>query len=71
MADAIEVTKRVGGKQLKIPVNAPANNKVMLRPRTRSTLSLGGMAFQILGPSEADLQKLRDEVERMAAEAFH
>lgn len=61
MADAIEVTKRVGSKQLKIPVNKPANNKVMLRPRTRSTLSLGGMTFQILGPSEADLEKLRDE----------
>lgn len=61
IAEAIKVSRRIGAKQLDIPLNAPARGKLMMvRPRQRAT-SLGGMRITIIGPVPKHLTALRKE----------
>jgi len=70
-AQALELARRVGAKQLNIPVNQlelnkplkkPAERKLLLvREKTKTPIKLGGMSIYIIGPFERDLKKLRDE----------
>jgi len=56
---AIQVSRRVGVNQLNIPLNTPAEHKLMMRRAGQVPISLGGMTFTILGPTAAHLTKLR------------
>ncbi len=56
---AIQVSRRVGANQLNIPLNAPAQRKLMMLRTGQAPVQLGGITFTILGPTAAHLTKLR------------
>jgi beta-lactamase superfamily II metal-dependent hydrolase len=58
---AIQVSRRVGANQLNIPLNAPAQRKLMMLRTGQVPVQLGGITFTILGPTAAHLTKLRGE----------
>jgi beta-lactamase superfamily II metal-dependent hydrolase len=58
---AIQVSRRVGANQLNIPLNAPAQRKLMMLRTGQAPVQLGGITFTILGPTAAHLTKLRGE----------
>ena len=59
--EAILLTRRVGSGQLGIPVNKPADGKLMLVRETKKPIQLGGMKLFIIGPFNEDLTNLRNE----------
>jgi hypothetical protein len=58
---AIQVSRRVGPNQLKIPLNTPAQGKLMMLRQGQAPIAVGGMTFTILGPTATHLTKLRAE----------
>jgi hypothetical protein len=58
---ALQLARRTGPDQLSIPVNPEFKHKLMLLTTHPPKLSVGTMEFILIGPSEADLKKLRDE----------
>ena len=70
-AQALQLARRVGAKQLNIPVNQlelnkpvkkPAERKLLLvREKTKTPIKLGGMSIYIIGPFKQDLEDLREE----------
>jgi hypothetical protein len=58
---ALQLVRRTGADQLAIPVNPEFGHKLMLLKESSPKLKVGTMEFIVLGPSEADLGKLRDE----------
>ena len=59
--EAINLNRRVGDMQLGIPVNRPADGKLMMVRDKHKPISLGGMKFHILAPFSEDLAKLRKD----------
>lgn len=57
---AIELTHRIGIRQLKLNVNQGTRELMMVRDEQKP-IRLGGMTFTILGPFDEDLKKLRKE----------
>jgi hypothetical protein len=70
-AQAIQLARRVGSKQLNIPVNQLELNKpvkkpvprklILVREKTKTPIKFGGMSLYVIGPFESDLEKLRAE----------
>jgi len=58
---AIQVSRRVGATQLKIPLNTPAQGKLMMLRQGQAPIVVGGMTFTVLGPTPTHLTKLRAE----------
>jgi hypothetical protein len=58
---AIAVSRRIGSKQLNIPLNPDAGGKLMMRRNGQSPITVGSLKLTILGPSSPDLEKLRAE----------
>lgn len=58
---ALQLARRTGPDQLDIPVNPEFKHKLMLLKGASPKLKVGTMEFVVLGPSEADLVKLRKE----------
>lgn len=58
---AIQVSRRVGSKQLGIPLNKPAKGKLMMVRPGQGAISLGGMQFTVVGPTRKHLKELRDK----------
>ena len=63
---AINLSRRLGEKQLNIKLNPQAKGKLMLLRRKQNgkpevPISIGGMNWNIIGPFSSDLEKLRDE----------
>lgn len=62
IAEAIQVSRRIGRDQLNIKLNAPAKGKLMMARGTKPTpIKLGGMKIHIIGPTNTELTKLREE----------
>lgn len=59
MADATELSRRVGPHQLAISVNKEFDGKLILRRDGQRPVHLGGMRIHVIGPSVSDLRKLR------------
>src|SRR5690348_13932819 len=59
--ESIRLTRRVGDGQLGIPVNKPAQGKLMLVRDKVSSIALGGTKLYIIGPFTEDLDKLRKD----------
>lgn len=59
MADAVELLRRIGPKQLGIPVNRDFNGKLALCRDGQNSVRLGDMKIHVIGPSQSDLRKLR------------
>lgn len=68
-AQGVQLARRVGPKQLNIPVNQPAKHKLMLvRENKKTPIKLGGMSIYIIGPFKEDLEKLRDQWDKWLRE---
>ena len=64
VAQAIQVSRRVGADQLRIKRNAPAKGKLMMIRKSEKKpkpFKLGGMKIHIIGPTEETLEGLRVE----------
>jgi beta-lactamase superfamily II metal-dependent hydrolase len=59
--EAIQVSRRVGPKQLGIPLNPQANGKLMMFRKGQPAVNVAGMNITILGPRAEHLKKLQDE----------
>lgn len=57
--EALLVSQRAGREQLDIPVNPEFRGRLMVRSRRQ--LKVGGMKIRVIGPSTADLRKLRKD----------
>ncbi len=58
---AIQVSRRIGAKQLKIPLNPDSDGKLMMRRQNQGPITIGSMKLTILGPTKTDLEKLRHD----------
>ena len=59
---ALQLVRRTGTDQLAIPVNPEFKHKLMLLLKANPPkLKVGTLEFIVIGPGEADLDKLRDE----------
>ena len=59
-AQAIQLSRRVGPKQLNIDLNPAFQGKLMLVDGHKA-IKLGGMSLFVIGPFDIDLKNLRDE----------
>ncbi|MEO5917850.1 MAG: hypothetical protein ABIS50_26695 [Luteolibacter sp.] len=58
---AILLSRRIGGNQLNIPLNEPAEGKLMYVRENLSPFALGDLNIYVIGPFEEDLDVLRKE----------
>ena len=58
VGDAIELSRRVGGDQLQIPVNPEFAGKFVTRKRGQSSFSVGNFGLTVLGPTTGELNEL-------------
>jgi hypothetical protein len=61
MGEAVRLSRRIGAKQLNIPLNPDADGKLMLRTDGAGPIALGSLSITVIGPAKEDLKKLRDE----------
>ncbi len=60
-AEAIRLSRRLGSRQLAIPVNPDFDRKLMFVTDPPDPLSVGTLQFTVIGPFKEDLENLRDE----------
>ncbi len=61
MKQALQVSRRIGAKELKIPLNQPFGGKLMTIKADMPTVQVGSMKFILIGPFQEDLDTLRKE----------
>jgi beta-lactamase superfamily II metal-dependent hydrolase len=61
---ALSLSRRIGPKQLGIPLNAPFGSKLAMVREPAAAIAVGGIQFSVLAPFEADLRKLRTDWNR-------
>lgn len=61
ISEGIQLAKRVGPGQLGIPLNEEFGHRLAMVRDTPQTVALGSLALTVIGPFEADLEKLREE----------
>ena len=61
--EAIQLSHRINAKQLNIPLNPQFNGKLALVREDQSSISVGGMKIDVIGPFWSDLKKLRRRIE--------
>jgi beta-lactamase superfamily II metal-dependent hydrolase len=59
--EAIQVSRRIGEKQLNIALNPQSSGRLMMRRDQQKPITIGGMKLTILGPSTEYLKTLRKE----------
>ncbi len=60
-AEAVKLSRRLGTRQLSVPVNPEFANGLMFVTDPPESLKVGGMNFTVIGPFAEELDKLRDE----------
>ncbi|GJM19346.1 MAG: hypothetical protein DHS20C14_15590 [Phycisphaeraceae bacterium] len=60
-ADAIRLSRRIGDRQLNIPLNPEYDQGLMFHATPAEPISVGSMDAFVIGPFEDDLKDLRDE----------
>jgi beta-lactamase superfamily II metal-dependent hydrolase len=60
-AEAVRLSRRLGAKQLKVPVNPEFNGRLMIVTDPPDPLKVGSLNFAVIGPFAEDLKNLRDE----------
>lgn len=61
VGEGITLSRRIGPKQLKIPLNPRANGKLMMARSNARRIKLGTLKITVLAPFEEDLKALRKE----------
>lgn len=57
VGDAIELSRRIGDKQLDIPVNPEFGGEFVLRKRGQTPFQLGDLSITVLGPTQSDMDR--------------
>ncbi|MEO9875134.1 MAG: MBL fold metallo-hydrolase [Anderseniella sp.] len=57
VGDAIELSRRIGAKQLNIPLNPEFGGEFVLRKRHQDPFDLGDLAVTVLGPTQSDMNQ--------------
>lgn len=70
---AINLSRRLGEKQLAIKLNPEAGGKLMMLRKTANgkppaPIKIGGMKWHIIGPAKTDLEDLKDEWQKWLRE---
>lgn len=60
VGDAIEVSRRIGGSQLNIPLNPEFGGGFVLRGADANPFDIAGLKVKVLGPTASDMNKLRE-----------
>ncbi len=60
-AEAIRLSRRLGSKQLNVPVNPEFDNGLMFVTDPAEIIDVGTLKFTIIGPFAQDLRKLRND----------
>ncbi len=60
-AEAIRLSRRLGARQLNVPVNPEFGNGLMFLTDPPTALAVGSLSFTLIGPFKEDLDNLRDE----------
>lgn len=68
MREAVLLSRRIGAKQLGIPLNAAEEGKLMMVREPAETLAMGGMDMSIIGPFKKDLSDLRKKWQKWLRE---
>ncbi|MPY89897.1 MAG: MBL fold metallo-hydrolase [Luteitalea sp.] len=58
---AIQVSRRIGPKQLGIPLNPQADGKLLMVREGQKPITIGGMKITIVGPTSQHLKQLREK----------
>jgi len=58
---AIQVSRRIGKRQLGIPLNPEAKGKLMMARKGQKPFNVGGMRVTVLGPTAKHLERLRKD----------
>ncbi|MBM3812053.1 MAG: hypothetical protein FJW20_10525 [Acidimicrobiia bacterium] len=61
VGDAVQLSHRIGDRQLGIPLNPEANGKLIMVGKKTPLLKSKGFHVRVLGPLEEDVEKLRTE----------
>lgn len=61
MREATLVSRRIGQRQLNIPLNPEFGGKLVLREDTTTPVAIGDLRVSVLGPTPERLEELRDE----------
>jgi beta-lactamase superfamily II metal-dependent hydrolase len=61
VGEAIRVSRRIGSKQLNIPLNQQAGGKLLMRRKGQKPIKLGQFEITILAPTAKQLDDLRGE----------
>jgi beta-lactamase superfamily II metal-dependent hydrolase len=59
MTQALQVSRRIGSKELGIPLNPEFGKKLMMIKPVMPSLQFGTMEFLVIGPAKEDLEMLR------------
>lgn len=57
--EAVKLSNRLSTRQLAIPLNSAFGGKLALRPSSPEEIFIAGVSIRVLGPSKADMEKLR------------
>jgi hypothetical protein len=60
-AEAVKLSRRIGAKQLGIPLNSEYDGRLMFVTDPPEAIRVGTMALTVLGPFAEDLQNLREQ----------
>lgn len=58
--DAVELGRRIGGKQLDIPVNPQFGGNFITRKQNQDSFAIGGFEITVLGPTQGELDIMED-----------
>jgi beta-lactamase superfamily II metal-dependent hydrolase len=61
IGEAVQVSRRISPKQLKIPLNPRSDGKLMMLRKNQAPIKLGGLTITIIGPTSGHLKELREE----------
>jgi ribonuclease BN (tRNA processing enzyme) len=61
MGEAVRLNRRIGPRQLNVPLNPDFAGKLMIRDGANGALNVGSMSMTIIGPAKKDLENLRKD----------
>lgn len=59
--EGLQLNRRLGSRQLGIPVNSPTNGTLMMVDNIANPITVGDLTFKVIGPFATDLKRLRRE----------
>jgi beta-lactamase superfamily II metal-dependent hydrolase len=61
MGEAVKLSRRIGARQLNIPLNPDSGGTLMLAEEGQDAIQVGALSLSVIGPFKEDLDKLRNK----------